>query len=229
MKAMILAAGYGKRLQPLTAKTPKPMLLVAGKPLLQHHIERLAAVGISELVINTSWLAEQIEDYFGDGKDYGVKISWSRESEPLETGGGITKALPFLGEQPFLLINGDIWTDFPLLSAVDCQLSLDQSAWLLLVENPDHNIKGDFGLADGLVSYRPKLTFTFSGVSVIRPQLIYRYAKKIVGQECFPLRDVLRPAIEQQQIAGSVYRGQWCDVGTLARYRQLNGRLAILK
>nr|MCS5588003.1 sugar phosphate nucleotidyltransferase [Porticoccaceae bacterium] len=114
MKAMLLAAGYGKRLSPLTQETPKTMLKVRGKPLLQHHIERLAANGICELVINTSWLAEQIEDYFGDGSQFGVNISWSRESEPLETGGGITKALPLLGDQPFLLVNGDIWTDFPL-------------------------------------------------------------------------------------------------------------------
>ena len=114
MKAMILAAGFGKRLRPLTDTTPKPLLPVGGKPLMQHHIERLAAVGITDLVINISWLAEQVEDYFGDGSDYGVAISWSREQQPLETGGGITNALPLLGDQPFLLINGDIWTDFPL-------------------------------------------------------------------------------------------------------------------
>ncbi|MGB2465790.1 MAG: nucleotidyltransferase family protein, partial [Porticoccaceae bacterium] len=110
MKAMILAAGYGKRLRPLTETTPKPLLPVGGKPLMQHHIERLAAAGIRDLVINTSWLAEQIEDYFADGAEFGVSIDWSRESQPLETGGGIAHALPLLDDQPFLLINGDIWT-----------------------------------------------------------------------------------------------------------------------
>jgi len=221
MKAMILAAGYGKRLRPLTEKTPKPMLPVAGKPLLQHHIERLAAMGVSELVINTSWLAEKIEDYFGDGSDYAVNITWSRESEPLETGGGISKALPVLGEQPFLLINGDIWTDFPLLSAANYQLSSDQMAWLLLVENPDHNPKGDFGLLHDIVSYQPQVKFTFSGISLIRPQLIQQ-GKSVGAQKCFPLRDVLRPAIEAQQVVGDIYRGQWCDVGTVDRYKNLN-------
>ncbi|MDG2018095.1 MAG: nucleotidyltransferase family protein [Porticoccaceae bacterium] len=221
MKAMILAAGYGKRLRPLTEKTPKPMLPVAGKPLLQHHIERLAAMGVSELVINTSWLAEKIEDYFGDGSDYAVNITWSRESEPLETGGGISKALPVLGEQPFLLINGDIWTDFPLLSAANYQLSSDQMAWLLLVENPDHNPKGDFGLLHDRVSYQPQVKFTFSGISLIRPQLIQQ-GKSVGAQKCFPLRDVLRPAIEAQQVVGDIYRGQWCDVGTVDRYKNLN-------
>jgi len=226
MKAMILAAGYGKRLQPLTEKTPKPMLLAAGKPLLQHHIERLAAAGVSELVINTSWLAEQIEEYFGDGSRFGVSISWSREPEPLETGGGLAHALPLLGKQPFLLINGDIWTDFPLLSAVNYQLVKERSAWLLMVENPQHNPKGDFGVIDGLVSYKPESKFTFSGISILRPQLIVDYAAKYAGQAFFPLRDLLRMAIEAQQVGGSVYQGHWCDVGTVSRYQQLNSLLS---
>ena len=123
MKAMILAAGYGKRLQPLTNKIPKPLLPVAGKPLLQHHIEHLASIGITDIVINTCWLAQQIEDYFGDGSNYAVNITWSRESKPLETGGGINKALPFLGEQPFLLVNGDIWTDFLFSTISDYQFN----------------------------------------------------------------------------------------------------------
>ena len=222
MKAMILAAGYGKRLQPLTNKTPKPLLSVGGKPLLQHHIEHLAVNGITEVIINTSWLADKIEDYFGDGSDYGINITWSRESEPLETGGGIKKALPLLGDQPFLLINGDIWTDFKVSSVVNYQLSDDQAAWLLLVENPEHNPEGDFGLANDLVSYQPQAKYTFSGISLIRPQLIMDYVHKQAKQQCFPLRDVLRPAIEVQAVSGTVYRGQWCDVGTVERYKRLN-------
>lgn len=225
MKAMILAAGYGKRLQPLTNKIPKPLLPVAGKPLLQHHIERLATIGVTDLVINISWLAEQIESYFGDGSDYGVNIIWSRESEPLETGGGIHKALPLLGDQPFLLINGDVWTDFPFLSAVNYSLRADHLAWLLLVENPEHNSDGDFGLLDNFVSYQPQMKYTFSGISLIRPQLITEYSDHFGGQKCFPLRDILRPAIEDKKVVGYVFRDQWCDVGTVDRYSSLNKRL----
>jgi len=222
MKAMILAAGYGKRLQPLTNKTPKPLLPVAGKPLLQHHIENLASIGITDIVINTCWLAQQIEDYFGDGSNYEVNIIWSRESKPLETGGGIKKALPFLGEQPFLLVNGDIWTDFLFSTISDYQLSAEQMAWLLLVENPQHNRYGDFGLVDNMVSYQSETKYTFSGVSIIRPQLIRHYLKNHSDQQCFPLRDVLRSAIERQAVAGSLYGGYWCDVGTPERYIEIN-------
>lgn len=226
MKAMLLAAGYGKRLSPLTKNTPKPMLKVAGKPLLQHHIERLAANGICELVINTSWLAEQIEDYFGDGSQFGVTISWSRESQPLETGGGAAKALTLLGEQPFLMVNGDIWTDFPLSSAITENIPVDKAAWLLLVSNPEHNPQGDFGIDKGLVNYSSKPTFTFSGISIIRPQLLIDYTQAHKGRENFPLRDVLRPAIEAQRVVGSVYKGKWFDIGTVARYQQINKALS---
>lgn len=226
MKAMLLAAGYGKRLSPLTEKTPKPMLKVAGKPLLQHHIERLAASGIFELVINISWLAEQIEDYFGDGSQFGVQISWSRESQPLETGGGIAKALTLLGEQPFLLINSDIWTDFPLSLATAEKIPVDKVAWLLLVSNPNHNPEGDFAMEKGLVSYGANQKFTFSGLSIIRPQLLIDYTKAHKGQENFPLRDALRPAIESQRVVGTVYEGNWCDVGTMDRYEQLKNSLS---
>ena len=225
MKAMLLAAGYGKRLAPLTLKTPKPMLEVAGKPLLQHHIERLAACGIRDLVINTSWLAEQIEDYFGDGSQFGVSISWSREPQPLETGGGISKALDLLGHQPFLLVNGDVWTDFPLDSLSAQSVADNKSAWLLLVNNPEHNPKGDFALSDGLVTNTLSAKYTFSGISVIRPQLLSDYTQTNPNQESFPLRDVLLPAIEAGKVMGTLYYGKWCDVGTVERYQALNNSL----
>lgn len=225
MKAMLLAAGYGKRLAPLTLKTPKPMLEVAGKPLLQHHIERLAACGIRDLVINTSWLAEQIEDYFGDGSQFGVSISWSREPQPLETGGGIAKALDLLGHQPFLLVNGDVWTDFPLDSVSAQSVADNKSAWLLLVNNPEHNPKGDFALSDGLVTNTLSAKYTFSGISVIRPQLLSEYTQTNPSQESFPLRDVLLPAIEAGKVMGALYHGKWCDVGTVERYQALNNSL----
>ena len=226
MKAMLLAAGYGKRLAPLTLKTPKPMLEVAGKPLLQHHIERLAACGIRDLVINTSWLAEQIEDYFGDGSQFGVSISWSREPQPLETGGGIAKALDLLGHQPFLLVNGDVWTDYPLDSVSAQSVADNKNAWLLLVNNPEHNPKGDFALSDGLVTNTLSAKYTFSGISVIRPQLLSEYTQTNPSQESFPLRDVLLPAIEAGKVMGALYHGKWCDVGTVERYQALNNSLA---
>ena len=128
MKAMILAAGFGERLRPLTETTPKPLVEVAGKPLLQYHIENLAKIGIKELVINTSWLAEKIEKYFGSGERFGVAIQWSQEREPLETGGGIFRALPLLGDQPFLLINGDVWSDYSLANLSAKQLGDDLDA-----------------------------------------------------------------------------------------------------
>lgn len=226
MRAMILAAGYGKRLRPLTTSKPKPMLEIAGKPLLQHHIENLAAIGITELVINTSWLAEQIEDYFGDGSQFGVDISWSRESQPLETGGGIANALPLLGEQPFLLVNGDIWSDFALASVKNISLTGEQLGWLLMVANPDHNPSGDFGLIDGLVCNQSAPKFTFSGISILSPQLFKTYQAVRKDEKVFPLRDLLRPAIEAKRMLGEVYTGDWCDVGTPERYKRLNSILS---
>ncbi|MGB0449117.1 MAG: N-acetylmuramate alpha-1-phosphate uridylyltransferase MurU [Porticoccaceae bacterium] len=220
MKAMILAAGRGERLRPLTDTTPKPMLPIDGKPLLEHHINQLAAAGITEIVINTCWLGEQIEEYFDDsGRRFGVNISWSREAQALETGGGISHALPLLGDQPFLLINGDVWSDFPLTELSKTNLPAELDAQLVLVNNPEHHPQGDFSLDGNLVGYREAQRFTFSGISLFRPALFAAYQAS-AGQ-CFPLRDILRPAILAGRVGGSVYTGSWCDVGTVERYRQL--------
>jgi MurNAc alpha-1-phosphate uridylyltransferase len=219
MKAMILAAGRGERLRPLTDTTPKPMLPIDGKPLLEHHINRLAAVGIDKIVINTCWLGEQIEEYFADGGRLGVNISWSREAQALETGGGISQALPLLGDQPFLLINGDVWSDFPLAELSKTHLSAELDAQLILVDNPEHHPQGDFSLDGKLVSYKEAQRYTFSGISLFRPALFAAYQAS-AGQ-CFPLRDVLRPAILAGRVSASVYTGNWCDVGTVERYQQL--------
>ena len=226
MKAMILAAGYGKRLRPLTDSTPKPLLRVADKPLLQHHIERLAAVGITDLVINTSWLADQIENYFGDGSDFGVQICWSREPQPLETGGGIAKALPLLGSAPFLLLNGDVWTDFCFDNLAVTQLDQTLDAWLLLVNNPDHHPCGDFALSDKLVSCTDSPNFTFSGISLLRPALFADYQLAHPKRQAFRWLEALMPAIKRGRVAGEVYTGQWWDVGTVERYQQLNHHLS---
>jgi len=220
MKAMILAAGRGERLRPLTDTTPKPMLLVDGKPLLEHHINRLVAAGINDIVINTCWLGEQIEAYFhDDGRRFGVNISWSRETQPLETGGGISRALPLLGDQPFLLINGDVWSDFPLAELSNSHLPAELDARLVLVNNPEHHPQGDFSLEGSLASYREAQRFTFSGISLFRPQLFAAYQNN--AEQYFPLRDILKPAILNGRVGATVYSGSWCDVGTVERYQQL--------
>lgn len=219
---MILAAGFGERLRPLTEKTPKPLLEVDGKPLIQYPVERLAAAGIRELVINTAWLGEQIEAFLGDGAAFGVRIAWSRERAPLETGGGIRRALPLLGAEPFLVANADVWTDYPFadLATREWQQGLD--AHLVLVTNPPHHPRGDFSLDKrGRVSYPDAgaVTFTFSGISVMWPAMFARHAAAV---EKFPLRDVLEDGIRGGRVSGEVYAGHWCDVGTLERLRALD-------
>ena len=238
---MILAAGYGRRLRPLTDHTPKPLLPVQGKPLIQYHLERLAAIGIKDIVINHSWLGEQLESALGDGAAFGVSISWSREQLPLETGGGIKQALPLLaGEngsgsgsgsgsgpdsdgEAFILVNGDVWTDYPfdVLSNIDMKAKL---AHLVLVSNPNHHINGDFQLdSQGMVIFKQRdgESLTYSGIALISPKL-FLGSDPLTND--FPLRDILRPAIESGNVSGEVYRGVWSDVGTVDRLNALNGQ-----
>ena len=170
MKAMILAAGLGSRLRPLTNQIPKPMLAVGGKPLLQWHIEKLVDAGVTEAVINTSWLASQIEDFFGDGKQFGINIRWSKEQTPLETGGGIFNALPLLGSDPFMLISADVWTDLSFVSVLKNSTEGANSAHLIMIGNPQHNPRGDFSLTNNVIGYgEPR--YTYSGISVVSPKL----------------------------------------------------------
>lgn len=220
MKAMILAAGEGRRMRPLTDSVPKPLLPVGGTPLIVWHIRRLRDAGFTELVINVSHLGDQIINTLGDGEQFGVKIVFSREVHPLETAGGIAQALPLLGEEPFLLINSDVWTDYPLQ---DLRRKLPQSegAHLILVNNPEHHVAGDFSL-DGrnLVSQdKTRTCFTYSGISIIQPQLIRAYPRK---RERFALLEVLEWAIEREQVSGELYGGDWLDVGTPERLNQIN-------
>jgi len=222
MKAMILAAGFGERLRPLTNDTPKPLLKIANKPLIQYHIERLAAAGVRELVINTSWLGDQIESFLGDGSRFGVDIKWSRESDPLETGGGIRRALPLLGGEPFLVVNGDVWTDYPLQNLVQREWTEEMDAHLVLVPNPAHHPKGDFVLdSQQCVRYptEDQATFTFSGISVMRPEIFAMYSS---ASERFPIREVLAGGIRDGYVSGEVFTGTWWDVGTLERLEALN-------
>ena len=214
MKAMVLAAGLGTRMRPLTDHMPKPLLPVAGRPLLEHHLLRLAAAGFREVVINHAWLGAQIEARFGDGAALGLRIVYSAEGQPLETGGGIFRALPLLGEAPFLVLNSDIWTDYPLASLRERPL---RRAHLVLVDNPDHNPQGDFELAaDGAVrSLDAGQGLTFAGLSVLHPALFDGCA-----DGAFPLAPLLRRAMAAGQATGEHYRGQWLDVGTPERLRQ---------
>ncbi|MBF7728488.1 N-acetylmuramate alpha-1-phosphate uridylyltransferase MurU [Pseudomonas sp. N040] len=211
MKAMILAAGKGERMRPLTLTTPKPLLPVAGVPLIVYHLRALAAAGFAEVVINHAWLGRQIEDYLGDGRQFDLRIRYSAEGEPLETGGGIFRALPLLGEEPFLVVNGDIWTDFAFAGLPQ---ELAGLAHLVLVDNPQHHPQGDFGLSAGAVREAvagvPQLTY--SGIAVLHPQL---FAGCSAG--AFKLAPLLRQAMAAEQVSGEYFAGHWVDVGTHER------------
>ena len=215
MKAMILAAGKGERLRPLTLHTPKPLVPVAGVPLIEYHLRALAAAGVTEVVINHAWLGAQIEAHLGDGARFGVRIAYSPEGEPLETGGGILRALPLLGEQPFILVNGDIFTDYPFVKLCSPLLGL---AHLVLLDNPAHNAQGDFALlVDGqLTDAQPgQSNLTYSGIAVLSPQLF-------AGCEpgAFKLAPLLRKAMAQGLVSGERYAGSWIDVGSYERLAQ---------
>lgn len=209
MKAMLLAAGRGERMGSLTDHCPKPLLPLAGKPLLRHHLERLSRAGIDEVVVNASYLGDQVEDFLQQQTDLPLSIQVSREAERLETGGGIHNALPLLGEAPFLLLNADVWSDYPLQQLPPEPEGL---AHLVLVNNPEHNPHGDFALVDGQVLAQGEPRYTFSGISVLHPAL-FRHSE--AGR--FPLAPLLRQAMAQGQVQGELYCGRWIDVGTPQR------------
>lgn len=210
MKAMILAAGRGERLRPLTLQTPKPLLMVRGRPLIAWHLASLARMGVREVVINVSWLGEQIRATLGDGAAFGLAVHYSDEGpEPLETGGGIFRALPLLGPDPFLLVNGDIFTD---LDPGRLVLEPDALAHLVLVPNPAHHPRGDFALAAGRIQEAGEPRYTYSGVGVYRPEL---FAGCSDGR--YPLLPLLQRAIALGRLYGEVYTGRWTDVGTPER------------
>ncbi|WP_076417109.1 N-acetylmuramate alpha-1-phosphate uridylyltransferase MurU [Colwellia sp. UCD-KL20] len=239
MKAMILAAGRGERMRPLTDDCPKPLLKVAGIPLIEHHIVKLAQAGITDIVINHAWLGYKIEEYLQDGSQWGVSIRYSRETQgALETAGGIIKALPLLVEKdepnaPFLVVNGDVYTDFdfthiPLLPS-DCLANI----WL--VANPDHNLKGDFLLAEETSTlnksnkvYNLKSkenqpqqhqAYTFSGIALYKPEFFTALSHDVA---ILPLGPLLRETAENLELSGTILKGQWTDVGTPERLNELN-------
>ncbi|MBI3771145.1 MAG: nucleotidyltransferase family protein [Gammaproteobacteria bacterium] len=217
MKAMILAAGRGERMRPLTDHTPKPLLEVGGRRLIEYHILRLAAIGVRELVINLAHLGAQIEQTLGNGARYGVKIQYSAETEALETGGGIFKALPLLGDAPFIIVNGDVWTDFPFEHLLQAPRSL---AHLVLVDNPLQHPKGDFVLQQQRVMADGEAKLTYSGIAVFDPKL---FAGCQAGR--FPLAPLLRAAMARGDVSGEHYRGEWWDVGTPERLQALDRKL----
>ncbi|NMT62417.1 N-acetylmuramate alpha-1-phosphate uridylyltransferase MurU [Marinobacter orientalis] len=221
MKAMILAAGRGERMRPLTLTTPKPLLPAGDKPLIVHHLERLKTAGFRQLVINHAWLGMQIEEALGSGDDCGLAIEYSRESEPLETAGGIIQALPLLtrnGNDWFVVVNGDIWCDFD-----PAQLAPPDNADALLVmtRNPDHNPAGDFCLhQDGTVSAEGPDMLTFSGISLLNRRL---FDGLVPGPR--RLAPILREAMARKRVRGLYHSGQWMDIGTPERLRELDRKL----
>ncbi|MGO3055936.1 N-acetylmuramate alpha-1-phosphate uridylyltransferase MurU [Halomonas sp. AOP43-A1-21] len=219
MKAMILAAGLGKRMRPLTDHCPKPLLPVAGKPLIVHHLERLQQAGFNEVVINVSYRAEQIIQALGDGQTYGLRIHWSQESTPLETGGGIQNALPLLGDAPFLLVNGDIWCDYLPAQAM---LKGDDLAHLVLVDNPAHHVDGDFALEHGRALTHGTPRYTYAGVSIIHPALLAGHPPG-----AFALAPLFKHAMNEQRVSGEHFTGHWVDVGTPERLAALEHFLSL--
>ena len=218
MRAMILAAGRGERLRPLTDELPKPLVELAGKPLIEYHLESLAGAGFREVVINQGHLGDLLPAALGDGRRWGIRIHWSDEQPAaLETGGGIFQALPLLGGGPFLVVNGDVWTDYPFarLRAVKCD-----RAHLVLVPNPAHNPRGDFALLAGRVSEAGPDMHTFSGIAVYHPRL---FAGCRPGK--FSVVPLLRAAMRDHLVTGELYRGQWDDIGTTERLEALRRSL----
>ncbi|MCE2027557.1 N-acetylmuramate alpha-1-phosphate uridylyltransferase MurU [Sessilibacter corallicola] len=226
MKVMLLAAGFGKRMLPLTEKTPKPLLRVGDDTLIGHQLRRIKAAGFNDVVINVAYLGEQIVEALGDGSQYGLSIAFSKEEEPLETAGGIDNALELLGNDPFVLVNGDVWCDFPLSQWRSFSLDNDLGC-LVMVDNPNHNHGGDFQIVEGYVRPcdvdRHQSTYTYSGLALLTPQLLFDYPRR---RSAYPLKEVFDWAIAQNRLRGVVHQGDWVDVGTPERLQQLNSQLS---
>lgn len=211
MKAMILAAGRGERMRPLTDQTPKPLLHIGTNRLIEHHLINLAHAGFRDIVINIAWLGNQIRETLGDGSTYGVNIFYSDEGDSaLETGGGIFNALPLLGDEPFLVVNGDIWTSYPFKKLQ--HYPLPGLAHLVLVNNPPQHPNGDFFLVNNKISESGEQKFTFSGIGVYKKEF---FAGKTGG--AFPLAPMIREFSQQGLVSAEIFEGEWDDIGTLDR------------
>jgi N-acetyl-alpha-D-muramate 1-phosphate uridylyltransferase len=213
--AMILAAGRGERMRPLTDTTPKPLLRVRGRPLIERHVMELARAGMERIVINLAWLGSQISEYLGDGARYGLSITYSEERpRALETAGGIIRALPHLTPGPFAVVNGDIYTDFPFETL---EIARDREAHLVLAPNPPQHPQGDFGLEQGLALATAEHRYTFTGIAVYRPEF---FAGCADGE--LPLKPLLLRCMAAERCSAQVYSGRWDDVGTPQRLAALN-------
>ena len=227
-QAMILAAGKGTRLRPLTLETPKPLVEVGGQPLIIWHIKALKAAGISDITINVSWLAEKLMARLGDGSEFGVTLHWSVEDdEPLETAGGIFNALHHdkLQDAPFILVNSDIWTTYDFARLTDYELGADQLAHLIMIDNPQHNDGGDFAIMNGLASEQAIANaqkHTFAGISVLSPNIV----TGLVEGQAAPLGVLLKKAMPKFQVTAEVMTDNWIDVGTPERLAEINEYLA---
>jgi MurNAc alpha-1-phosphate uridylyltransferase len=224
MKAMLLAAGRGERLRPLTDRIPKALVEVGGKPLIAWHLERLAAAGCREAVINVSHLADKIVAAIGEGARFGLRIAYSREAEPLETAGGIAQALPLLGNAPFLLVNADIYCEAGFRRLLDFQLGT-MLAHLVLIPNPPHHPKGDFALDGARIGNQGAPRYTYAGVAVMSPELV----KTVKRGAKAPLVPYLRSAADAGRLSGELFEGLWQDVGTAERLAELETQLASRK
>jgi N-acetyl-alpha-D-muramate 1-phosphate uridylyltransferase len=212
---MILAAGRGERMRPLTDATPKPLLKVRGETLIERHVAGLTSAGIRRIVINLAWLGPQIREYLGDGARFGAAITYSEETpKALETGGGIVRALPYLSPGPFAVINGDIYTDFPFESLA---LAGDRDAHLVLAPNPAHHRQGDFGLEQGMTLAAAAVRHTFTGIAVYRAAFFADCSDGV-----FPLKPLLLRSMAAKRCSGELYTGLWEDVGTPQRLEELN-------
>lgn len=230
-QALIFAAGLGERMRPLTDTTPKPLLQVGGKPLIVWHLEKLAAIGVRDVVVNVSWLADRFAPALGDGSRWGLRLHWSHEgAPPLETGGGMLHALRLLDDAPFIAVNGDIWSDFDFARL---PVEPDGDAHLVLVDNPAHNPSGDFALDGARVRSAGARQLTFSGIGVYRPTLLEDW-RAIVGDVTgvdadpprFKLAPLLRAAMARERVTGEHHAGRWTDVGTPERLAELDATLA---
>jgi MurNAc alpha-1-phosphate uridylyltransferase len=217
---MILAAGRGERLRPITDTIPKPLVTVAGKALLQRHLERLAGAGFRDVVVNVSHLADRITSRFGDGTGLGLNIAWSREAEPLETAGGIAQARALLGPEAFLLVNADVWSDYDCAHLRGFDLG-QRLSHLVLVPNPAHHPEGDFTLVAGVVGNAPSPRYTYAGIAVVSPRLVDGVPAGRKAQ----LAPLWRAAAARGEVSGELHRGIWSDVGTQARLAELERQL----
>ena len=216
---MILAAGRGKRMKELTKETPKPLILTKGKPLIEWHLEKLSATGFQDIIINICYLPAMIKNFVGDGSSWGLNVTYSEENPALETAGGIKNALPYLGDEPFAVINADIFSNFDYAKLRLINLDKTCDGYIVLVENPEHNQTGDFGLSDNnYVVLNSENLHTFSGIAVYHPRL-FNSLKKGFRMQLLPL---LKTSISNSLIKGELFKGMWSDVGTPKRLALIN-------